>query len=149
ARPGTVVLTTPNAEYNALFPGLAAGKFRHHDHRFEWAAAAWKGRKGPEGPDGLETEAGRAEARERQAFMLYALVFAILACLLACYALVLGGWAWLLLWLALGCAWVSAGYAGLGAGVFGKQADGRRSWWAWLAATPPPGALVLAAQSGT
>jgi 3' terminal RNA ribose 2'-O-methyltransferase Hen1 len=42
ARPGTVVLTTPNAEYNALFPGLAAGKFRHHDHRFEWTRAEFQ-----------------------------------------------------------------------------------------------------------
>jgi hypothetical protein len=36
ARPGLVVLTTPNAEYNALFEGLAAGELRHADHRFEW-----------------------------------------------------------------------------------------------------------------
>jgi 3' terminal RNA ribose 2'-O-methyltransferase Hen1 len=43
-RPGTVVVTTPNAEYNALFPNLAAGGFRHPDHRFEWTRAefaAW------------------------------------------------------------------------------------------------------------
>ena len=36
ARPRTVILTTPNAEYNALFGGLLAGEFRHADHRFEW-----------------------------------------------------------------------------------------------------------------
>jgi 3' terminal RNA ribose 2'-O-methyltransferase Hen1 len=36
ARPATVVLTTPNAEYNALFAGLPAGSYRHGDHRFEW-----------------------------------------------------------------------------------------------------------------
>jgi 3' terminal RNA ribose 2'-O-methyltransferase Hen1 len=36
ARPGTVVVTTPNREYNAKFEGLAAGEFRHRDHRFEW-----------------------------------------------------------------------------------------------------------------
>lgn len=36
ARTPTVVITTPNAEYNVRFPGLAAGKFRHGDHRFEW-----------------------------------------------------------------------------------------------------------------
>jgi 3' terminal RNA ribose 2'-O-methyltransferase Hen1 len=36
ARPDTVVLTTPNAEYNVLLPGLEAGSFRHADHRFEW-----------------------------------------------------------------------------------------------------------------
>jgi 3' terminal RNA ribose 2'-O-methyltransferase Hen1 len=36
ARPGTIVLTTPNVEYNALLPGLPAGTLRHGDHRFEW-----------------------------------------------------------------------------------------------------------------
>jgi 3' terminal RNA ribose 2'-O-methyltransferase Hen1 len=39
AAPGTVVLTTPNAEYNALFTGLPAGDLRHADHRFEWSRA--------------------------------------------------------------------------------------------------------------
>lgn len=36
AKPGTVVLTTPNAEYNVKWETLPAGKFRHKDHRFEW-----------------------------------------------------------------------------------------------------------------
>jgi 3' terminal RNA ribose 2'-O-methyltransferase Hen1 len=36
ARPGTVVVTTPNAEHNVRFRGLAAGTMRHPDHRFEW-----------------------------------------------------------------------------------------------------------------
>lgn len=36
ARPGTVVLTTPNAEYNVRFESLPAGTLRHKDHRFEW-----------------------------------------------------------------------------------------------------------------
>ena len=36
ARPGTVVLTTPNAEYNVKWETLPAGQFRHRDHRFEW-----------------------------------------------------------------------------------------------------------------
>ncbi len=36
ARPITVVVTTPNAEYNVKFETLPAGKFRHKDHRFEW-----------------------------------------------------------------------------------------------------------------
>jgi 3' terminal RNA ribose 2'-O-methyltransferase Hen1 len=39
ARPATVVLTTPNAEYNVKFEGLPAGQFRHRDHRFEWGRA--------------------------------------------------------------------------------------------------------------
>lgn len=34
-RPGIVVLTTPNADYNPLFD-LAPGEFRDPDHRFEW-----------------------------------------------------------------------------------------------------------------
>jgi 3' terminal RNA ribose 2'-O-methyltransferase Hen1 len=42
ARPKMVVITTPNAEYNALFPGLAAGTFRHPDHRFEWTRAEFQ-----------------------------------------------------------------------------------------------------------
>jgi 3' terminal RNA ribose 2'-O-methyltransferase Hen1 len=37
ARPGQVIVTTPNAEYNTLFPTLPAGYFRHRDHRFEWS----------------------------------------------------------------------------------------------------------------
>jgi 3' terminal RNA ribose 2'-O-methyltransferase Hen1 len=36
ARPGTVVVTTPNAEHNVRFRGLAPGALRHPDHRFEW-----------------------------------------------------------------------------------------------------------------
>ena len=36
ARPASVILTTPNAEYNVKFETLPAGKFRHPDHRFEW-----------------------------------------------------------------------------------------------------------------
>jgi 3' terminal RNA ribose 2'-O-methyltransferase Hen1 len=39
ARPRTVVVTTPNIEYNALFDGLPAGAWRHRDHRFEWTRA--------------------------------------------------------------------------------------------------------------
>jgi 3' terminal RNA ribose 2'-O-methyltransferase Hen1 len=36
AKPRHIVVTTPNVEYNALFPTLPAGKLRHRDHRFEW-----------------------------------------------------------------------------------------------------------------
>jgi 3' terminal RNA ribose 2'-O-methyltransferase Hen1 len=42
ARPGAVVLTTPNVEYNAKFEGLAPGSFRHRDHRFEWTRAEFR-----------------------------------------------------------------------------------------------------------
>jgi len=36
SRPRTVIVTTPNAEYNVKFDTLPAGHFRHKDHRFEW-----------------------------------------------------------------------------------------------------------------
>ncbi|EGF91479.1 methyltransferase domain protein [Asticcacaulis biprosthecium C19] len=42
AAPGLVILTTPNAEYNALFDNLPAGQFRHHDHRFEWTRSEFE-----------------------------------------------------------------------------------------------------------
>ena len=47
AQPKTVVVTTPNREYNVLFPALEAGRLRHPDHRFEWTRAEfadWAGR---------------------------------------------------------------------------------------------------------
>ncbi|HEX8218564.1 MAG TPA: 3' terminal RNA ribose 2'-O-methyltransferase Hen1 [Chloroflexia bacterium] len=43
ARPQTVVLTTPNREYNVRWETLPAGKFRHRDHRFEWSRAEFQG----------------------------------------------------------------------------------------------------------
>ena len=42
AAPRRVFVTTPNAEYNALWPSLPAGKFRHGDHRFEWTRAEFQ-----------------------------------------------------------------------------------------------------------
>ncbi|HEX3541030.1 MAG TPA: 3' terminal RNA ribose 2'-O-methyltransferase Hen1 [Acidimicrobiales bacterium] len=39
AQPRTVILTTPNVEYNALFENMPAGSLRHRDHRFEWTRA--------------------------------------------------------------------------------------------------------------
>ena len=36
SKPQTVVLTTPNKEYNALFETMPAESMRHWDHRFEW-----------------------------------------------------------------------------------------------------------------
>ena len=67
ARPGTVVVTTPNAEHNVRFADLGPGAMRHPDHRFEWTrpqfgdwAAGVAGRRGyqvrflPVGPDDSE-----------------------------------------------------------------------------------------------
>ena len=42
ARPGAVIVTTPNVEYNVLFATLPAGKLRHPDHRFEWTRAEFR-----------------------------------------------------------------------------------------------------------
>jgi 3' terminal RNA ribose 2'-O-methyltransferase Hen1 len=36
AKPRTVVLTTPNREYNVKWETLGVGRLRHPDHRFEW-----------------------------------------------------------------------------------------------------------------
>ena len=44
AKPGAVIITTPNAEYNATFENMKPGQMRHPDHRFEWTRAefaAW------------------------------------------------------------------------------------------------------------
>ncbi len=42
ARPATVVLTTPNVEYNVRWESLPAGHVRHADHRFEWTRAEFR-----------------------------------------------------------------------------------------------------------
>lgn len=42
ARPRTVVLTTPNREYNVKWESLPAGQMRHGDHRFEWTRAEFR-----------------------------------------------------------------------------------------------------------
>lgn len=42
AHPQTIVVTTPNVEYNVKFESLPAGKLRHKDHRFEWTRAEFQ-----------------------------------------------------------------------------------------------------------
>jgi len=42
AHPKTVIITTPNSDYNVRWSSLPAGKFRHHDHRFEWTRAEFQ-----------------------------------------------------------------------------------------------------------
>jgi 3' terminal RNA ribose 2'-O-methyltransferase Hen1 len=42
AKPHTVVLTTPNREYNELFETMEAGTMRHTDHRFEWTRSEFE-----------------------------------------------------------------------------------------------------------
>lgn len=42
ARPHTVIITTPNREYNVRFETLPAGNLRHKDHRFEWTRAEFE-----------------------------------------------------------------------------------------------------------
>ncbi|MGW3568859.1 3' terminal RNA ribose 2'-O-methyltransferase Hen1 [Streptomyces sp. NPDC000941] len=43
ARPRTVVVTTPNVEYNVRWETLPAGRVRHPDHRFEWTREEFQG----------------------------------------------------------------------------------------------------------
>jgi 3' terminal RNA ribose 2'-O-methyltransferase Hen1 len=42
ARARRVIVSTPNADYNASWPSLPAGKFRHRDHRFEWTRGQFR-----------------------------------------------------------------------------------------------------------
>lgn len=43
-RPRVAVMTTPNFEFNVLFPDFKQGvrKFRHPDHKFEWTRAEFE-----------------------------------------------------------------------------------------------------------
>lgn len=43
AHPTTVIVTTPNAEYNVRYGFLPAGTTRHRDHRFEWTREQFRG----------------------------------------------------------------------------------------------------------
>ncbi|MFK0169573.1 3' terminal RNA ribose 2'-O-methyltransferase Hen1 [Streptomyces sp. NPDC090306] len=42
ARPRTVIVTTPNVEYNVRWETLPTGHARHGDHRFEWTRAEFR-----------------------------------------------------------------------------------------------------------
>ena len=42
ARPKTIVITTPNREYNVMWETLPAGELRHADHRFEWTRSEFQ-----------------------------------------------------------------------------------------------------------
>lgn len=49
AKPKTVILTTPNKEYNVMWENLGAENRRHEDHRFEWTRnefTEWANRMG-------------------------------------------------------------------------------------------------------
>ena len=42
AQPKTIILTTPNREYNVMFENMKTGSLRHRDHRFEWTRAEFE-----------------------------------------------------------------------------------------------------------
>jgi 3' terminal RNA ribose 2'-O-methyltransferase Hen1 len=42
ARPATIVMSTPNREYNVKFETMQAGSLRHKDHRFEWTRSEFQ-----------------------------------------------------------------------------------------------------------
>jgi len=41
AAPASVIVTTPNAEHNAVY-GMTPGALRHPDHRWEWTRAQFR-----------------------------------------------------------------------------------------------------------
>ena len=42
ARPGAVIVTTPNRDFNGQFETMPPGAMRHPDHRFEWSRAEFR-----------------------------------------------------------------------------------------------------------
>ncbi len=42
SKPSTVVVTTPNKEYNVVFENMSEEAMRHDDHRFEWTRAEFQ-----------------------------------------------------------------------------------------------------------
>ena len=42
ARPGIVIVSTPNIEFNVTFEKMTLGSLRHTDHRFEWTRSEFK-----------------------------------------------------------------------------------------------------------
>lgn len=42
AKPTTVVLTTPNREYNRIWEAVGPDRLRHQDHRFEWTRSEFR-----------------------------------------------------------------------------------------------------------
>lgn len=41
-RPKLIVLSTPNRDYNAVWPHVGSANLRHPDHRFEWSREAFR-----------------------------------------------------------------------------------------------------------
>src|SRR5262249_44954770 len=80
AAPPAVLVTTPNAEYNPRYPGLAPGAFRHPDHRFEWTpppspgtgspGGGGRGRSAAPGRGGWLTARGTRRGSSRSATMM-------------------------------------------------------------------------------
>ena len=61
AQPKTIVITTPNREYNAIWDNLSEDALRHGDHRFEWTR------------DEFKTWAGRLARQYQYAVAYYAI----------------------------------------------------------------------------
>jgi protein-tyrosine phosphatase len=62
--------------------------------------------------------------------MKYAIAFLLFAVYLGGIAVLVGEWAWLLLWPAASFLLLGLAYAGLGPKLLGKRPDGRMGWWA-------------------
>ncbi len=68
--------------------------------------------------------------------MIHAVVFLLLGVVLAAAGASHRGWYLLSIWPAVSFGLVGAAYAGLGPGVFGKQPNGRMTWWKVLVMLP-------------
>lgn len=68
--------------------------------------------------------------------MKHTLVYLLSAVVCVTLALLLPAAGLILLWPGVACLLVGLGYAGLGPRAFGKRADGRLAWWAWVALLP-------------
>jgi 3' terminal RNA ribose 2'-O-methyltransferase Hen1 len=65
-RPKTVIVTTPNAEFNTLL-GVPSHRFRHPDHRFEWDRARFRRwARGVAGRQGYEVRCSDIAGRHPQ-----------------------------------------------------------------------------------
>jgi hypothetical protein len=42
AKPQHIIVTTPDASYNAKYESLSNGEMRHDDHRFEWTRSEFE-----------------------------------------------------------------------------------------------------------
>lgn len=68
--------------------------------------------------------------------MKYAVAFIVFSVALVYWAIVLGGFGWLLLWPALSFVLAALAYGGMGPALFAKRPDGTLPWQTWVLLGP-------------